>query len=106
MSIICREGARWAIGACPAKLGRGGVAAARDDCGGRGLGPTLLRVGLYAALGVFAAYFLLPLAVMISTSLKSLDEIRTGSLISLPHRITFESTLRMCHNELTKGRYP
>ncbi len=57
----------------------------------RGLTPTLLRIGLYGALGLFAVYFLLPLAVMISTSLKSLDEIHTGSLISLPKSITFDA---------------
>ena len=51
----------------------------------------LARVALYAALILFAGYFLLPLVVMISTSLKSLDEIRTGSLISLPKSITTEA---------------
>ncbi|MCE2520266.1 MAG: carbohydrate ABC transporter permease [Alphaproteobacteria bacterium] len=33
----------------------------------------------------------MPLFVMITTSLKSLDEIRTGSLIALPERVTFEA---------------
>jgi glucose/mannose transport system permease protein len=56
-----------------------------------GLGERLSRFALYAALALFAAYYLLPLVVMISTSLKSLDEIRTGSLISLPRSITFQA---------------
>ena len=59
----------------------------------RGLTPRLLRFGLYAALGFFAVYFLLPLGVMISTSLKSLDEIHSGSLISLPKHITLDAWL-------------
>jgi len=56
-----------------------------------GLGARIARIALYAVLALFAAYFLLPLVIMISTSLKSLDEIRTGSLISLPHAITFQA---------------
>ncbi len=51
----------------------------------------LARFALYAALILFACYFLLPLVVIISTSLKSLDEIRTGSLISLPRSITTDA---------------
>ena len=39
---------------------------------------------LFAVLGLFAVYYLLPLYVMLSTSLKDLDEIREGSLMSLP----------------------
>jgi glucose/mannose transport system permease protein len=50
----------------------------------------IFRVALFAILGLFVLYYLLPLIVMISTSLKSLDEIRSGSLISLPKVVTFE----------------
>lgn len=50
----------------------------------------LLRTVLYGLLGLFALYYLLPLVVMFSTSLKSLEEIRTGSLISLPETVTFD----------------
>lgn len=50
-----------------------------------------LRILLFAVLGLFCLYYLIPLAVMISTSLKSLDEIRTGSLISLPHEISLDA---------------
>ena len=51
----------------------------------------LLRVILFSVLGLFVLYFLLPLFIMVSTSLKSLDEIRAGSLVSLPREITFEA---------------
>ena len=50
-----------------------------------------LRVLLFTILGLFILYYTLPLFVMITTSLKSLEEIRTGSLISLPRDINFEA---------------
>ena len=50
-----------------------------------------LRILLYFFLSIFALYYLLPLFVMITTSLKSLEEIRTGSLVALPRNITFEA---------------
>ncbi len=51
----------------------------------------ILRFLLYVILLVFVLYYLLPLFVMITTSLKSLEEIRTGSLVSLPRNVTFEA---------------
>jgi glucose/mannose transport system permease protein len=42
------------------------------------------RLALFGALGLFAAFFLTPLYVMVVTSLKSMDEIRNGTLLSLP----------------------
>lgn len=48
------------------------------------------RLGLYAFLGSAALFFLLPLYVMVVTSLKSMDEIRLGNLFSLPHTWTIE----------------
>ena len=51
----------------------------------------ILRIFLYLILTFFVIYYLLPLFVMITTSLKSLEEIRTGSLIALPRNITFEA---------------
>ncbi|MCG8419693.1 MAG: carbohydrate ABC transporter permease [Proteobacteria bacterium] len=54
----------------------------RGKCGGR----ILLHVGLIiCALG-----YLLPLFVMLSTSFKSLDEIRSGNLLSFPDEVTVE----------------
>jgi len=50
-----------------------------------------LRWGLYLMLTVFALWYLLPFFVMVTTSLKSLEEIRTGSLIALPREVTFDA---------------
>lgn len=54
----------------------------------------VLRMLLFAMLGLFMLYYLLPLIVMIMTALKPLDEIRTGTLLSLPKDLTLEPTLR------------
>ncbi len=45
---------------------------------------TLGRLALLSVLLLFAVFFLTPLYVMVATSLKSMDEIRTGTLLSLP----------------------
>lgn len=50
-----------------------------------------LRWLLYVILGLFALYYLLPLFVMVTTSLKSLEEIRTGDLMALPREVTFDA---------------
>ena len=42
------------------------------------------RLLLFTALGLFALFFLTPLYVMVSTSLKSMDEVRQGTLLALP----------------------
>jgi glucose/mannose transport system permease protein len=42
------------------------------------------RIALYAVLAALAVAFLLPVYVMVVNSFKSLDEIRTGNLMSLP----------------------
>ena len=47
-----------------------------------------LRWSLYVMLCLFALFYLMPLFVMVTTSFKSLDEIRTGDLISLPREVT------------------
>ncbi|MEX6508397.1 carbohydrate ABC transporter permease [Jiella sp. M17.18] len=60
----------------------------REQSGPRGRRPprlTVGRVGLYAFLVVAAAFFLLPAVIMILTSLKTMDEIRQGSIFALPH---------------------
>ena len=54
-------------------------------------GRTALRWLLFAILAVFALFYLMPLFVMITTSLKGLDEIRTGSLVALPVTVTIEA---------------
>ncbi len=48
----------------------------------------LTRVLIYAALITFALYYLLPLYVMIVNSLKPLEEIRGGGMLSLPQTWT------------------
>jgi glucose/mannose transport system permease protein len=42
------------------------------------------RLLLFGVLGLFALFFLAPLYVMLCTSLKTMDELRGGSLIALP----------------------
>ena len=49
------------------------------------------RLFIYGILVLFAAYFLVPLIVMIFTSVKTMEDIRTGSLISLPRDITLDA---------------
>lgn len=44
----------------------------------------IARVAIYALLLLAAAYFLLPLYVMLTTSFKTLGQISNGSLLSLP----------------------
>lgn len=47
--------------------------------------PLAGRIGLIVFLGFSALFFLAPIYVMIVTSLKSMQEIREGSLLALPH---------------------
>lgn len=49
------------------------------------------RIFIYGSLLVLAAFYLMPLWVMITTSVKSLDEIYGGSFIGLPKVVTFEA---------------
>ena len=48
-----------------------------------------MRLLLWTILIVFAIWFLLPAYVVVGTSLKDLEEIRGGSLLSLPHELNF-----------------
>lgn len=52
---------------------------------------TLGRVVVYGSLILAVLYFLLPLLVMLITSLKTLDEIRAGTLLSLPGGLNLEA---------------
>jgi glucose/mannose transport system permease protein len=49
------------------------------------------RVIVYSLLVLVALYYLMPLFVMLTTSLKTLDEIREGNLLSLPGSITLQA---------------
>ena len=46
------------------------------------------RVGVYAFLVVSALFFLLPLWIMLLTSVKTMDEIRLGNILALPSEFT------------------
>ncbi len=50
----------------------------------------IARFGIYAFLVSAAAFFLLPLYVMLVTSFKPMDEIRAGSIFALPLAATLE----------------
>ena len=52
---------------------------------------TLSRVAIYAMLVTTAALFLVPLYVMIVTSLKTMDEIRIGQLFAWPAQPTLDA---------------
>ncbi|NGN42820.1 carbohydrate ABC transporter permease [Mesorhizobium sp. CGMCC 1.15528] len=68
--------------------------ATRIETGPRGAKPrkTFSRrnIFLYGTLIVVAVYYLLPLYVMVVTSLKGMPEIRLGNIFSPPVEITFE----------------
>lgn len=53
-----------------------------------GLSPA--RFVLYAFLILAACFFAIPLLIILMTSVKSMDEIRAGSIFTLPSAITFE----------------
>ncbi|PWJ93481.1 carbohydrate ABC transporter membrane protein 2 (CUT1 family) [Mesorhizobium loti] len=66
----------------------------RDSTGPYGPKPRRMfsrrNIFLYGTLFVVAAYYLLPLYVMVVTSLKGMPEIRLGNIFSPPLEITFE----------------
>jgi len=74
------------------------AAVANDDTGPRGPKPgrSLSRrnIIVYGTLLVVAIYYLLPLYVMIVTSLKGMPEIRLGNIFSPPLEITFEPWIK------------
>lgn len=49
------------------------------------------RLFVYSLLLLAALFFLAPLYVMVATSLKDTEQIRSGNLLSLPHSLNFES---------------
>jgi glucose/mannose transport system permease protein len=52
------------------------------------------RIFMYALLLLAALYFLAPLFIMVITSIKTMDEIRSGTLISLPKAPTIAPWLK------------
>ncbi|CDX33012.1 Binding-protein-dependent transport systems inner membrane component [Mesorhizobium sp. ORS 3359] len=77
-----------------ASLSAGAEALRRDASGPSGPKPRHVlsrrNIFLYGTLIVVALYYLLPLYVMIVTSLKGMPEIRLGNIFSPPMEITFE----------------
>jgi glucose/mannose transport system permease protein len=49
------------------------------------------RIGIYAFLVTAALFFMLPLWIMVVTSLKPMEEIRLGNILALPAAMTFEA---------------
>jgi glucose/mannose transport system permease protein len=49
------------------------------------------RIGIYAFLITAALFFMLPLWIMVVTSLKPMEEIRLGNILALPAAMTFEA---------------
>jgi glucose/mannose transport system permease protein len=75
---------------------------ARAGAAVRRRGWTPARVGIYVFLFGAALFFLLPLYVMLVTSLKSMDEIRAGSILALPVAWTVEPW-RLAWSEVCTG---
>ncbi len=51
----------------------------------------LSRIVIYGSLLLAACFFLAPLYVMLATSFKDAEQIRSGNLLSLPHGLNVES---------------
>lgn len=69
----------------------------RVDAGPRGAKPrtlTIARVGVYVFLVLAALFFLMPLWVMVVTSLKTMPEIQLRNIFQWPQQITFEPWLK------------
>ncbi|MCH8551485.1 MAG: carbohydrate ABC transporter permease [Natronospirillum sp.] len=60
------------------------------------------RAVLYAILIIVAIYYLIPLAIMISTSFRDMNDIRFGHLIDLPSSLSLEAW-RMAWSEVQIG---
>ncbi len=50
----------------------------------------MTRIVIYGLLLLFALVYLIPLVVMVMTSLKPLDEVTGGNMFALPHSLTFD----------------
>ena len=68
------------------------------------------RIAIYVFLCISAVFFLMPVYVMIVTSLKPMAEIRTGNLFALPKEITFEPWIKAwsgaCTGRVCEGIRP
>jgi glucose/mannose transport system permease protein len=68
------------------------------------------RVGLYAFLVISAIFFLIPLYVMVVTSLKPMPEVLSGNVLSLPQNPTLkpwvDAWLHACTGRDCSGLHP
>ncbi|MDE3178003.1 MAG: carbohydrate ABC transporter permease [Pseudomonadota bacterium] len=55
---------------------------------------TMTRVVIYALLAFFALIYLIPLIVMVMTSLKPLSEVTGGNMFELPKQLTFDPWIK------------
>ncbi|HEY4079810.1 MAG TPA: carbohydrate ABC transporter permease [Burkholderiaceae bacterium] len=60
------------------------------------------RIGIYGFLLFGAAFFLAPLYIMLTTSFKSMDEIRLGHIFALPHAASLDAW-KMAWSEACTG---
>lgn len=70
------------------------IITAVEPAGRRPLRLTPARIGIYLFLVVAALFFLLPLYVMVITSLKPMSEIRLGNIFAWPAATTIEPWIR------------
>jgi len=77
------------------------AAAMTGPSGPRPRSVTAGRVGLYVFLAFAALFFLLPMYVMIVTSLKTMGEIRLGNIFSLPGEPTIEPWIQAWNSACT-----
>jgi len=61
------------------------------------------RFLIYGLLALVCLYYLAPLYVMISTSLKTLDEVRSGNLLSLPQHLNVDAWTKAWSAACTGG---
>lgn len=66
---------------------------------------TLSSAVIYAVLILFALYFLFPIYVMLSTSFKDLDQLRTGNLLTPPSHFTFAPWVKAWQEACTGVRW-
>lgn len=62
---------------------------------------TPARVGIYFFLFTAAAFFLVPLYIMLVTSVKTMEDIQTGNIFALPVNITIEPWLTAWNSACT-----
>lgn len=67
------------------------------------MGNRIGRYAIYLLLGLCALYYLFPLYVMVSTSLKGVDEIRDGNLLAMPLAPGFGAWARAWSEACTGG---